>query len=218
MRLCLAALASDLLLFVAASAFAEDGALWRYVAPEPGEAMEHAPFLSLSLSTDKPEGLTEAVSYRGKRQLYTQLRYGALDSTRVAVVIDELGPGAFDLYLDRNRNRVIDADELAAGTGAVRRAPLSAEIVRGTSTAHYPRQIILRRNTTGASLGVATIGYVEGEADLDGRRTKVRRVDGNANGEEKGTRTFRWRRSPGTYKVSGPKGTKLSAIRFADDR
>src|SRR5262249_39006342 len=104
--------------------------LWCYVPPAAGEAMEHAPFHPLLLTQEKPGDLIEVVPYRGTRRLYAQLRYGSPNSTRVAVVLDETGPGAFDLYVDQNRNRKIEPEELVPGTGAVRRVPLQVELVQ----------------------------------------------------------------------------------------
>ena len=155
---------------------------WRYVTPEAGQEMEHAPFRPVLLTEERPDDLSEAVSYRGARRLYAQLRYGSPGSTRVTVVVDETGPGAFDLYVDRDRNRTIEPDELLPGAGAVRRLPLSVEDVREGILDRSPRSVILRRGSTGKTLGIATVGYFEGEADLDGRRVKVRRVDGDGNG------------------------------------
>src|SRR5438067_4784535 len=107
-----------IVLLLVASARGIAGEPWRYVTPGPGEPMEHPPLQAISLSADKPDGLVESVTYRGKRRLYAQLRYGSPDSTRVAIVVDEIGPDAFDLYVDRDRNRQIEPAELVAGTGS----------------------------------------------------------------------------------------------------
>jgi hypothetical protein len=170
----------------AAAARGEDAgpaaARWRYVTPPSGDAMDHPPLHLVPLSEEKPADLAEAVTYRGTRRLYAQLRYGSANSTRVAVVVDETGPGAFDLYVDRNRRRAIEPGDLVPGTGAVRRLPLKVQIVHKDTVEEYPRSVVLRRGVTGKTLGVATAGYLEGEAELGGKRVKVRRVDGDGNG------------------------------------
>src|SRR5207249_379501 len=125
---------------------------------------------------------TEEVSYRGARRLYAQLRYGSPNSTRVAIVLDETGPGAFDLYVDQNRDRKIEPAELVPGTGAVRRVPIQVEVVQKEIVEHFPRSLVLRRGITGKTLGVATLGYLEGKVQLNGRQVTVRRVDGDGNG------------------------------------
>src|SRR5207302_9505949 len=101
-----------------------------YVTPASGQAMEHPPFHPLALTEEKPDDLTEEVPYRGARRLYAQLRYGSPNSTRVAIVLDETGPGAFDLYVDQNRDRKIEPAELVPGTDAVRRLPLQVAVVQ----------------------------------------------------------------------------------------
>src|SRR5215470_17298582 len=78
---------------------------WRAVEPAPGAAFEHPPLRALGLSAVRPEDVTEAIAYRGKRRRYTQLRFGSPSSIRVTVVLDEVGPGEADLYVDAARNR-----------------------------------------------------------------------------------------------------------------
>src|SRR3954469_5522942 len=86
---------------VAAPATAAEPAAggWRYVVPEPGAAFDHPPPRALALSDAKPDDVREEVAYRGARRRYAQLRYGAGNSTRVTVVVDELGPRDVDLYV-----------------------------------------------------------------------------------------------------------------------
>ena len=184
-----------------AGALADEAAAsqgWRYVTPAAGEPMEHPPFQPIVLTREKPADLVEEVRYRGTRRLYAQLRYGSPDSTRVTLVVDVLGPDSFDLYVDKNRNRKIEPAELVPGTGALRRVPLQAQIVNKTALEEYPRTLLVRRGSTGKTLGVATAGYIEGEALLNGRRVKVRRVDGDANGLFADTRDRLWINQSGT--------------------
>jgi hypothetical protein len=169
-----------LLLALCTSAVRADD--WRYVVPDAGAAMEHPPFHPAALSRERPADLGENVAYRGKTRLYAQLRYGAPNSTRVAIVVDELADGGFDVYVDQDRNRQIDADDLVAGSGAVRRVSIAAQFVAKDAVTGLPRMIALRRSSLGKSIGVATLGYLEGEAELNGKRVMVRRVDGDGNG------------------------------------
>src|SRR6516164_4038174 len=85
-----------------------DARSWRFVLPAPGEAFEHPPFRALVLSRDKPDDVAEKISYRGKHRRYAQVRFGSAGSVRVTVVIDGVGPGDVDLYVDANRDRKID--------------------------------------------------------------------------------------------------------------
>ncbi len=156
---------------------------WKYVAQPDGGPFARPVLTAVPLAEAKPEQMTERVAYRGSRRRYAQLRFGSEDSLRVIVVVDERDGGEFDLYLDRDRNRFIDKDDLVAGTGRMRTAPLKAHVPAGPESSRYlPRTVELRRGLTGASISVGTVGYVEGRAKLGGKTVTVRRVDGDANG------------------------------------
>ena len=106
---------------------------WRFVLPAPGDPFEHAPFRALVLAREKPEDLVEKVAYRGDpaRRRYAQIRFGSPGSIRVTVVLDEVGPGEADLYVDADRNRRIDdRDRVAAAPPrtARRRRPSRADL------------------------------------------------------------------------------------------
>jgi hypothetical protein len=90
--------------------------LWRFVLPAPGDPFEHPPFRAPVLSREKPEDVGEKVSYRGTSRRYAQLRFGNPGSIRVTVVLDEVGPGDIDLFVDANRDRKIDDRDRVAGT------------------------------------------------------------------------------------------------------
>lgn len=74
---------------------AQDGADWRYVADA---AFGQSPLQSIALTEQTPDNLTIDVAFRGRRRGFAQLRYGSPNSTRVAVVVDEIRRGEFDLY------------------------------------------------------------------------------------------------------------------------
>jgi hypothetical protein len=176
-------------------------ASWRFVLPAPGDAFEHAPFRALVLSREKPEDLIEKAGYRGDpaRRRYAQVRFGSPGSVRVTVVLDEVGPGEVDLYVDADRNRKIDdRDRVAAtgvGTGSRReriwRLPLDVAMVDGEVAHTVPRAVVFRLGASGRTLGYASAGYLEGTVTLGGdraespespvRRLAARRVDGDGN-------------------------------------
>lgn len=168
-----------LLLLGAAPPAAEP--LWRYVA-EPGADAARPVFRSVTLTDAKPKDLREEVAYRGKRRKYARVRYGSDDSRRVAVVVDEVSPDDFDLYVDADRNGVIDAKEKVAGSGTARVGPLDAEVTQGSTILHLPRRVHWRPGATGKTVNLATAGHFEGTLSLAGKKRAARRVDGNANG------------------------------------
>ena len=104
---------------------------WRYVVPKAGDPMEHPPLRELSLSEKKPPDLKESAHYRGSRRRYGEFRFGAAGSTLVTVVLDSVSAAQTDIYVDRNRNRVIEEDERLAGPGPEYRVPLNVEIPKG---------------------------------------------------------------------------------------
>lgn len=159
-----------------------NAAVWRYVVPAPGDRFEHPPLQAVALADEKPEDLTEAADYRGNRRWYGQIRYGTPNSTCVAAVVDESRGREFDLYVDLNRNRIIEAKERIDGRGDTRRVPMPAELTHEDVAEYVARSVIFRRGTSGKALGFATIGYVEGSVRIGQRPVQVRRVDGDGNG------------------------------------
>jgi hypothetical protein len=155
---------------------------WRYVVPPPGDAFESPPLRSIGLSSEKPEDLVVKVTFRGRRQRYAQLRYGSPSSVRVTIVLDEIGRGAADLYVDANRNRRIEATDRVQGENRTWRLPVDLAIVEGDTTRYERRKSIFRLGATGITFSHAAAGYLEGQVEFAGRRHAARRVDGDGNG------------------------------------
>lgn len=155
---------------------------WRYVVPDPGQPMEHPPLVSISLGDNKPEIVKSEPKYRGNVH-YGLLRYGSPNSPQVTVVVDDAGRDDFDLYVDADRSGHIDREQIAAGQARIRRSAAVSEVSYQNQPAEqHPRQIVLRRGITGKSIGVATLGYLEGHVQVAGQSLACRRVDGDANG------------------------------------
>jgi hypothetical protein len=154
---------------------------WRYVVPKASEPFDHPSMRAVALSPSKPAELKERVRYRGKPR-YTRLVYGQGRAAPVTVVVDEVGPGDVDLYLDADRDNEITKDDLVKGEKLAWRADLNAVLTVGEDTKPYPRAVAFRYNRITRTLAVATRGYVEGKAKLGGKEVRVRRTDGDANG------------------------------------
>ena len=166
-------------------------AAWQYVAPTPGDPFEHPPWRAISLSPTKPADIVEKVAYQG-RPRYAQLRYGSPGSTRVTVVVDEVGSGEVILYVDADRNRRIEARDLVNGRGRVWRLPLAMALAEEESTREIPREIVLRLGSTGRVLSIAAAGYLEGTVRMAGRDHAVRRTDGDADGSYTSPQDHLW--------------------------
>jgi hypothetical protein len=161
---------------------------WRFVLPAPGDPFEHPPFRALVPGREKPEDVVERVAYRGTGRRYAQVRFGSPGSVRVTIVLDEVGSGDVDLYVDANRDRKIDGRDRVAlattGPGRERiwRTPLDVATIEGEEVRTTPRAVVFRLGTTGRTLGYATAGYLEGSVSLDGHSRPARRMDGDGNG------------------------------------
>ncbi len=124
-----------------------------------------------------------------------QIRYGSDGSTRVGFAIRFDEQGDFELYLDRNRDRTINEQELIEGVGPTRTCELNAEIavpsqdkrsVDEFSVRKIKRSVVFRKSYSWDRIGFATVGFVEGIVELTAgeqtRKAVVRRVDATGNG------------------------------------
>lgn len=154
---------------------------WTYIVPAAGEPFAHPPLRAVELSETAPPDLREEAAYRGEQRWYGQLTYGAAGTPAVTVVLDVCAQGAVDLYLDRDRDLVIDDGERLPGEGPAWTTPLEA-LFPGSEPEVVERTVLFRAGAGGRSLRTATCGYLEGKVDLSGREHRVRRIDADANG------------------------------------
>lgn len=155
---------------------------WKYVVPAAGGAMEHPPLVPVALSEKKSDLILREPSYRGQ-PLYGLLRYGSDTSPQVPIVVVSRNGGEFDLYVDANRDGEIAEKESTSGQDRLRRIAITSEInYLDRVSDEYPRQVVFRRGVIANSVGVATLGYLEGQVEIAGRKIAARRVDGDANG------------------------------------
>jgi hypothetical protein len=155
---------------------------WRYVLPPVGDPFEHPPLRVLGLSSEKPKDLQKTVRYRGQRQRYAQITYGSPRSTEVAVVLDEISATEADLYVDADRNRVIETKDRVSGEDGTWRVPLDVAVVDGSETKFLRRAVIFRLGRSSRTLSFAARGYMEGKVQLGNDLVTVRRLDGDGNG------------------------------------
>jgi hypothetical protein len=165
-------------------------ATWQYL----GEAPDVRPVArTLPLTAEPPEDLAgepplpPAESAEPSRR-YAQVRYGSENSRRVIVIVDPRTGGEFDLYVDRDRDRIVAPHERIEGSGRERRLEMDCEIIHEDTIQQFARQVELRLGATGDRLSVATLGCVAGDVELDSpansppARLAAQRIDGNANG------------------------------------
>lgn len=164
------------------SNIAARGEDWKYISTEPGDPFDHAPPRAVPLSPKIPEGVTERAKYRGEVRRYGQIRFGGASSRRVAVVVDETGPKRYDLYVDINRNRIIEDRERMTEVDRTWRFPLSVELIDGGQVRQFPRGVEFRIGASGRTLGFASTGYLEGNVEIAGKSLAARRQDGDGDG------------------------------------
>jgi hypothetical protein len=165
---------------------------WRYVVPAAGEAFANPTPVAIALHEKKPGALEEVVRYRGSQRRYAHLVYGRGKDAGVAIVVDQVGPDQLDLYVDANRDGKITDRDRVAGEGPSWRAALAAAVNEGDALREFPRTVLFRYGRVSRTLAVATCGYLEGPARLDGHAVAVRRVDGDANGLFGDSRDLVW--------------------------
>ena len=210
---------------LAESAAADEGksktsAGWKYVSESSEPGFDRPVPQTLACIDERPENLAEPVTYRGTKRRYAQLRFGSPNSNRVMIVIDEREGKAFDLYVDRNRNRSIEAKELVEGDGPWRSTALAVEILKDDVAEHIPRRIAIRRNAIDGGLSIATTGYLQGHVELGGRTIVARRVDGDGNGFFADHRDRLWLDLDGDGKWDpfSEQFPLLPVMKFQDDR
>ncbi len=156
-------------------------AQWRYITLSPDEP-EGVDFRAVRLSPDVPSDLRVTANLRGSQPVYGQLRYGTDGSVRVTLVVDRISGDEADVYLDTNRDRIIDDQDRVPGTGILRRVELEVEVAEDVVSDFRPRWIWLRLSRQSDRAYVGTDGFAEGKVTIADREITSRRVDANANG------------------------------------
>ena len=165
---------------------------WRYVVPAADAPMEHATPMALPLGDAPSEDLRLAVEPTGFAR-HGELRFGDADSRRVAMLVDQRGAGDADLYLDVDRDRVLEANERVPFEDGrwVATLPVETKDAQGV-VEHVPRRVVFTLGARGGVFSAATMGYLEGVVRLGDRDVAVRRVDGDVNGFFTDPRDLLW--------------------------
>jgi hypothetical protein len=154
---------------------------WKYVVPAREDGFHHPALRLLPLTNTKPADVEEEAKYQGTTRRYGQFHFGNALSTRICVVLDIHNNGKVDLYLDANRNRLIEANERQAA-GTEWEVPLDVVITEKTSQTRYPRKVLFRYGKATKTLSYATCGYMSGSINTEDDTLPARRVDADGNG------------------------------------
>jgi hypothetical protein len=155
---------------------------WTYESRTDDAGFARPVSRSFSMLPDPPDDLEIQVTWQGVRQWYAQVRYGNEASVRVTVVVDEIGQGEFILFVDRNRDRVIQPVDRIEGDGRDREFDLIAQVAQEEFVKEYQRHVRLRLGITGKQFSLGTTGFVTGVARRGDLATPIRLVDGDVNG------------------------------------
>ena len=184
---------TNLTLFAILATFTtSDEADWRYVVPEPGEKHYAPTALPVGLAPAPPDDVRVEIGAVGEQPRYGQLRYGDPDSKRVVFLLDRDPDGEPRLFIDRNRDRVLQDEELVDGGAREWVTEIGVLTRREEEERLEPRQVLFRLGRTGRTLSYATLGYLEGSCAIDGEERAARRVDGNGDGFLTGERDQLW--------------------------
>ena len=155
---------------------------FRYVVDQQDGTFQRPSYRPIKLSTSKPADLEVDTEYRGESQHYGEFHYGTPDSLRVAVVVDRVSAKEFDLYVDSERSRTISSDQLIDGEGRVRTTSITVGESASNEGGSRVYQVSFRRGFGDKTLAVATLGFLKGTTELQGKQRGIRRVDGDGNG------------------------------------
>ncbi|MEZ6128128.1 MAG: hypothetical protein R3C59_05575 [Planctomycetaceae bacterium] len=155
-----------------------DETAWTYVSNESAPEFP-TQMRRLELLETPPEDAVVEFSVPAEAQ-FGQLRYGSFDSRRVTIMLAESADGTA-IWVDGNRDRRLTESERLPKAESEWTMSLPAEFVDGDSLQADQRQVRLRyiRQT----LTVGTVGFVQGQTEIDGQIIAVRRVDANGNGQ-----------------------------------
>lgn len=140
--------------------------------------------LAIKFLGERPADVETDIEFSGSKQIHGQLRYGSTDSIRVGLIVDQLSDSTddFDLYVDLNRDRKLEADEKVSGTGRTREFELEAEINKAGVPQRHARRVTFRRSVDPAVFSITTHGGYASQWKAGSENVSVWRLDGDGNG------------------------------------
>lgn len=169
---------------------------WQTVDPKqikPGAFLFNGGLLDLS-KTVPPDVKINAMVVR-EHCKFAQWHFGDTGSTRVGILIEIDDSDINRIFIDTNRNRIIeDSEELNTQTNKEKTwlANLDVEVRENEEVIHSKRQIGISPNLKKNSVRITTLGFAEGEIEINGTKTLVRRIDRDGNGLPNETRDQIW--------------------------
>jgi len=149
---------------------------WKYAA-DPGQRNDLF-WASVPLTDEAPSDVKVELKWTGVRRHFGQLRYGAGDSVRIAVAVDERADGSADVYMDSDRTRSLTPAMKLKESGPTWVTSLTVS----TGASEAERTVLVHWGPKAKVLGIATLGGVEGTTKVGDRDVRCQVVDADGNG------------------------------------
>ena len=171
---------------------------WKWQSVEP-EEIDSTAFLfggrKLKLSNSTPDDITVHAMVPEENRRFAQWHFGDSNSTRVSILIEVSDDEVQRLFVDSNRDRVVSDEEQVTtitNDGKTWLTDLAVEVVENEERIYSSRQIGITPRSGNDFVRITTLGYSQGNIDLAGTKTTVRRVDLDGNGLPTGSRDQIW--------------------------
>ncbi|MFK7768987.1 MAG: M56 family metallopeptidase [Mariniblastus sp.] len=175
-----------------------EGNDWQWITEEP-KSIKSSQFLfggkQLLVQDSIPEDIDVQAMVVEKFCKFTQWHFGDSNSTRVAILLEMDGIEINRLFVDRNRDRVIEDGEaitLKSQNDKTWLTSLEAEVHENGSIVRAKRQIGMTPNRDRSKLRITTLGFAEGKIEAEGKTYQARRVDKDGDGLPTGTKDQVW--------------------------
>ena len=116
---------------------------------------------------------------------FAQWHFGDSSSTRVAILVEMDGHEINRLFIDRNRDRIIDDSEAVTVRTKNEKtwlADLDVEVHENGSVVRVGRKIGMTPSRDRTKIRVTTIGFAEGQIEVGDKTYQARRVDKDGDG------------------------------------
>ncbi len=190
-------------------------------------------FRHLPLTSECPIDLKNSLTQQSDDQkvLYGQIRFGAEDSRRVTIAIDNSDEASPQLFADMDRNRDLTMNELVEPQQSqqslppswVFKLPVEDSVGDPSADSESPKALETRElevRLSSQSLLIATRGYLTGKVVVDGKPYAARRSDEDSDGQLNGNKDRLWidLDDDKTWDPLTEQFANLPVIRLGDDR
>ena len=161
---------------------------WQWITEER-DSVRPSQFLfggkQLRLSNTIPQDIEIQVEINDVNCKFAQWHFGDSSSTRVAILIEMVDGDIHRLFIDRNRDRIIEDNErvtVKTKTGKTWLTKLETEVHENETVVRAARQIGITPSRDRTKIRITTLGFAEGNVEVGKNTFRARRVDKNGDG------------------------------------